>query len=138
MKNKVKIGLLAISIFILIVYAIVVYMFDCNSKMGIVISVSIVFMDAFTFILDYSNMISNAPAIITLLLLNRSLMIGLGDRFWIYGYMILYIIYAVAFIYIIAKNNFPFSSDIILKSSRMGNLMKRAKNKSFTAEKMLK
>ena len=65
-------------------------------------------------------------------------MIGLGDRFWIYGYMILYIIYAVAFIYIIAKNNFPFSSDIVLKSSRMGNLIKRAKNKSFTTEKMLK
>jgi hypothetical protein len=134
----VKGGLIAASIFILVVYSIVVYMFDSQSKMGIVISVSIFFMDFFTFILDFSNMISNAPAIVTLLLLNRSLMIGLGDRFWIYGYMVLYIIYAVAFIYIIAKNNFPFSSDIVLKSSRMGNLMKRAKNKSFTTEKMLK
>lgn len=48
------------------------------------------------------------PSIICfLLVLNRILMIILGRELWIYGYMILYLIYGIALVIKSAENNFP-------------------------------
>mmetsp|Transcript_25040 Transcript_25040/g.38848 ORF Transcript_25040/g.38848 Transcript_25040/m.38848 type:complete len:519 (+) Transcript_25040:941-2497(+) len=85
--------------------------------MGIVTAVSVLLMDLFTFLLFHSQMVETPTSVVFLLILNRSLMIGLGSKYWIYGYMILYMIYALAFAFQIARNRFPFEDDVVLKSS---------------------
>ena len=62
-------------------------------------------------------MVETPVSVVFLLILNRVLMIALGSDYWIYGYMILYLIYALAFVLQISKNRFPFEDDIVLKSS---------------------
>lgn len=87
--------------------------------MGIITAVSVLLMDAFAFLLYLTKMISS-PAIIALLcVVNRALMVSFGEGYWVYGYMILYIMYATAFVYLIAKKFFPLQGEIILKSQRV-------------------
>jgi hypothetical protein len=121
-QNMVKAIVLALSLVILVIYSLVMYFTDNSSKMGIVISVSVVCMDLFTFILVFSNLVHSPPSILFLLILNRSLMIGLGTYYWVYGYMVLYVIYALTFVFIIARNNFPFADDIVLRSQQLGTI----------------
>ena len=56
--------------------------------------------------------------------MNRALMVGLGKLYWIYGYIILYLIYALVFVFQIAHNYFPLERDIILKSAKLQNIIK--------------
>lgn len=110
---------LGLSVLILVGYSLLIYFADNGSKMGIVISASVVCMDGFTFILVFSKLVHSPPSILFLLILNRSLMIGLGTYYWVYGYMVLYVIYALTFVFIIARNNFPYADDIVLRSHQL-------------------
>lgn len=67
--------------------------------MGIVTVISVLIMDIFNFMLYSSGNIKTPSQIIILLILNRALMVGLGEAYWIYGYIILYIIYALVFVF---------------------------------------
>ena len=96
-----------IAVGVLAAYSYVIYKFDNSSKMGIVTSVSIVLMDFFLLGLEESGMVSRPATIISLLILNRALMIGMGSEYWIYGYMVLYLIYGTALATHSARITFP-------------------------------
>jgi hypothetical protein len=99
--------------------ALIIYLSDDKSKMGVIIAISVAVMDIFTFILYHSDMVSTPVTVVFLIILNRTLMIILGERYWIYGFMILYLVYAVSFVYMIAKNRFPFEDDVVLKQAKI-------------------
>lgn len=109
----IKIGLLGMALFSLIIYSLLLFFFDDGNKLGIIISVAIICMDVFNFAIYLSSMVQTPSGIIFLLIVNRVLMIGLGQDYWIYGFMILYVLYAGTFAVLMAKNNFPYQGDII-------------------------
>jgi len=73
-----KLGCLGVSLLILIGYALTLYFVDDNSKMGIVISITVTCMDLFNLTLYLSKLVSNASSIIILLIVNRIGMVVLG------------------------------------------------------------
>ena len=123
-----------ISLLLLVGYALVLYFIDdgneqdgtkgTHNKLGILTTVSIVLMDIFNFLLYHSGNVKAPSQIIFLLILNRALMVGLGENYWIYGYIALYLIYALVFVFQIARNYFPLEGDIVLKSAKLGNIIK--------------
>lgn len=109
MLMMLKMGCLAMSYLILVAYALVLYFIDDSSKMGIVISIAVTCMDFFNLVLYISRMVSNASSIIILLIINRIAMVILGASYWIYGFIGLYMLYALALLYIVARNTFPLA-----------------------------
>lgn len=101
------------ALLILLGYALVLYFFDDYSKMGIIISISVVCMDVFNLILYASKQVSNASSIIVLFIINRVLMVILGASYWAYGFMGLYVLYALALLYQVAKNTFPLANQTV-------------------------
>ena len=69
---------LALSLVILIIYAVLLYLNDNDSKMGIIITISVVLMDIFNLLIYNSGMVKSPGAISLLLIINRTLMVGLG------------------------------------------------------------
>lgn len=110
---------------LLIGYAVVLWIVD-NSSMGILTTISITLMDIFNLMLYNSGNVKTPSQIIILLILNRALMVGLGRNFWIYGYFFLYLIYSLVFVFQIARNRYPLEGDIVLKSAKIGNMLKSA------------
>ena len=72
-------------------------------------------MDAFNFCLYFTSIINKPGDIIFLFILNRIILIAFGEGYWVYGFMILYLVYAVFFIFLITKISFPFEYDILIK-----------------------
>lgn len=103
LKLGIKIGILVFALCLLLTYALLLFFLDNWSKMGIVISISVIFMDIFNFLIYMSKMVENAATITFLLIINRVLMVVLGEKYWIYGFMFLYCMYAVALFFLIAK-----------------------------------
>lgn len=119
----VKIGLLVCSFIVLAVYSLIFYM-DGSNKMGIITSVSIVLMDLYSLLLFKTKMVESPVGMVFLMILNRCMMIAYGDGFWIYGYMILFVVYACALSYLIAKNRYPFEGDVVKKNAQIENMLK--------------
>ena len=82
-------------------------------------------MDVFNMILYISNMVETPGGIILLFIVNRVLMVSLGQQYWIYGFMILYLLYAGTFVVLMAKNNFPYEGDIISSELKLDDLKKK-------------
>ena len=78
MLSAIKYGCLIISLLILVIYALLIYLLDNWSKMGIVISISITCMDIFNYILYQSKMVKNTASLVVLLIINRVAMVILG------------------------------------------------------------
>ena len=78
-KWTIKIVLLVVSLVILAMYALILYLIDNRSKMGIIISISVFIMDLFVSLLWLSGMVSSTPGISTLVIMNRILMIICGE-----------------------------------------------------------
>ena len=102
------------SLAVLGVYTVVVYR-DNENKLGLITSVSVVLLDSFNFLMFKFKIIEKPIGIVSLLIVTRVLMISFGEGYWIFGYMVLYICYAVLLGWLIAKNHFPFEGDVILK-----------------------
>jgi hypothetical protein len=62
--------------------------------------------------------------IIFLLITNRAFMIFLGEGYWIYGYMMLYILYAASFVYLISKRLYPFQGEVVLREAKVSHLVR--------------
>jgi hypothetical protein len=73
-----RLGLLLTAFIFLIINAVVIYVADGNSKLGILVSVSVFLMDLYTFLLYHSQTVSSPVSLIFLIILNRVLMISLG------------------------------------------------------------
>ena len=98
--------------------------------MGILTTVSVILMDVFVLVLERSGHCQGPNEISFLLILNRVMMVGLGMRHWIYGYIILYLLYAIVFINLIAKDYFPLQGEIVTKNPD-GWTLKSLKNPDF-------
>jgi hypothetical protein len=78
-KQKMVIAAtLVLSLIILVIYAVLLYLNDNDSKMGIIITISVVSMDIFNFLIYNSGLVKSPGAISLLLIINRTLMVGLG------------------------------------------------------------
>lgn len=117
MLSAIKYGCLIISLLILVIYALLIYLLDNWSKMGIVISISITCMDIFNYILYQSKMVKNTASLVVLLIINRVAMVILGQNYWVYGFMGLYMLYAVAMLFLVAKVTFPLKNQIVIRRS---------------------
>lgn len=137
-KFGVKLGVLIFSLGILALYAWFVYLYEHKSKLGLIVSVSIILMDVFNYILYSSKMVETPAGIVFLLVVNRSLMVGMGEEYWIYGYMILYILYGSAFVVLIVSRRFPLEIDVARRTNRFGNLVKEQQSAKRAAEIMSK
>lgn len=133
-KLGIKIGLLVLSIIILAVYAVVLAVTDNGNKLGVLTAVSVLIMDLFSTLLYGAGVIENSVILIFLLLVNRFLMVGLGQNYWFYGYMMLYLCYATVFVYKIAQRAYPLESDIIDYEAGVMNLAKHG----FSSESLRK
>ena len=123
-KLGIKIGLFVLGGLVLIGYALLLFFLDNWSKMGIVISISVVCMDIFNLLLYLSNMVDSAALMCTLLIANRIAMTACGELFWLYGFMILYVIYAACFVFQISKRMFPLDHEILVKEVAIADLLK--------------
>ena len=83
--------------------------------MGIIISISVVCMDLFNYIIYASKMIENTASLIVLLIINRVAMVILGEKYWVYGFMGLYMLYAIAMLYLVAKDTFPLKNQVVIR-----------------------
>jgi hypothetical protein len=54
-------------------------------------------MDIFNWCLYRSDLVKEPGTIIALLIVNRILMVGLGEAYWVYGFMVLYLLYSLFF-----------------------------------------
>jgi hypothetical protein len=113
-QTLVKIIVLGLSVLPLVALSLLLYLFDDKSKLGIITSISVVLMDVFSFLIYHSDMVESPIMVVILLIVNRLMMVSLGAKYFIYGYMLLYIMYSFAFVYQIARNRFPFEGDVVL------------------------
>jgi len=134
-KRAVFIGLLVFSLVILAVYSLVVF-WDGENKLGLITSVSVVIMDVYNYILFKSGMVEKPLGIIFLFIVNRILFVAFGEGYWIYGYMVLYILYATVFGWLIAKKHFPFEGDVVLENAKAAK-MKTKKGKALEKYKKI-
>lgn len=110
----IKIGLFVLANLILVGYALLLFFLDKWSKLGIVISIAIFCMDIFNLLLFLSNMVESAALMSFLLIMNRVAMVALGEGFWLYGIMMLYVVYAGFFAFQMSKKMFPLDHEIIV------------------------
>ena len=127
-QRMIKMIVIAVSSLPLIALSLILYFLDDRSKLGIITSISVVLMDLFSFLIYQSNMVDAPIIVVTLLIVNRVMMVSLGQNYFIYGYMMLYIMYSTAFVFQIARNRFPYEGDVVLKAATISNFVKEAKS----------
>ena len=55
-------------------------------------------------------------------------MIGPGEYYWVYGIIILYLVYSIFFTYEIARKRFPSDDDVIANTKPLQEIMKADKS----------
>jgi hypothetical protein len=131
-KLTIKIVLLVLALCLLLAYALLLFFLDNWNKMGIVISICVILMDLFNILIYLSKMIENVATIVFLLVINRILMVVLGEKFWIYGFMFLYVLYAVALLYLVARQNFPLMNEVVVRRQTFAKLAPKIKSNSLS------
>lgn len=71
-------------------------------------------------------MVKNTASLVVLLIINRVAMVILGQKYWVYGFMGLYMLYAVAMLFLVAKDTFPLKNQIVIRKNLS---LKRLKTK---------
>jgi len=136
-KIGAKLGLVLVSLLVLVGYTLALFFADNKNTLGIIIAVSVVCMDLFNFVIYMSGMIESASGIVTMLVLNRILMVIFGEKLWVYGFMVLFVMYGVWLVYLITKENFPLESDVVLQKHKVADMVKglaSAKSKAQARE----
>lgn len=93
---------------ILIVYAYVIYWYMDKSRLGFVTMIAVLMTDVFVYLIYNSGITQSYTVLCFACMLNRLMLYVFGGNYWIYGYMVLYLIYGVILSYIITKKRFPF------------------------------
>jgi hypothetical protein len=117
-----RIVLMLGQIAILALYSLVLYTYDNDNKLGIVISVCVVSLDIFTYFLVVSKIVDTSYYVIAMLALNRVFLVVMGQNLWIYGVMILYMFYGIVVMLEIAKEYYPTNNDVIRDHVTLGEL----------------
>jgi hypothetical protein len=102
-----------LSILPLLGLSLTLYYLDEGSILGVITAVSVLLMDVFSFMVYHSDMVDSPIFIVILLIVNRVMMVSLGQNLFIYGYMLLYLMYSLAFVYQMAVKWFPFEGDVL-------------------------
>lgn len=132
----IKLSLIVFSLLILVGYALALFFADNWSKMGIVISISVVCMDIFNYLLYISKLLDNTTSLAVLLIINRVAMVILGKRFWVYGFMGLYVLYGIALMFLVAKNTFPLKNQVVIRKKFNFKVMKTKKQLTENLKKI--
>ena len=135
-KLSIKIGFVVFAYLLLVGYSLLLYFLDDKSKLGIIISVSVFCMDLFNVLLVLTGNLTSSSTVTVLLIANRAFMVGLGENYWLYGFMILYMIYALVFVYQITKTLFPFESDVVQHERSLVDLVKGGGDKKSALERL--
>jgi hypothetical protein len=127
---------LAVSCLPLIALSVILYLKDEKSKLGIITSISVVMMDTFAFLIYQSDMVDSPIIVVILLIINRIMMVSLGQNYFIYGYILLYLMYSTAFVFQIARNRFPFEGDVVMQAATISNFLKSVRNNQAATKGM--
>ena len=72
--------------------------------------VAVILTDIILYLIYNSRIVETSTPLALTLLLNRLLLFVFGGDWWIYGYMVLFMFYAVVLSIVIARKRFPFES----------------------------
>lgn len=112
LKPKVRalitFGIWSFATAILIVYSYVIYWEMDGSRLGFVTMIAILITDVFVYLIFNSKITESPTTLCFSGMLNRLLLFVFGGNYWIYGYMLLYLIYGCILSYVITKKRFPF------------------------------
>jgi hypothetical protein len=81
-----------------------------NSRLGFVTMIAVLLTDVFLYLIYNSKITETTTTICVAAFLNRLLLYCFGGNYWIYGYMVLYLIYGAILSHVITKKRFPFES----------------------------
>ena len=93
---------------VLVAYAFVVYHF-MDSPLGFVTTTAIWSTDVILYLIYHNSIITSSTLLSVTVIFNRFWLFVFGGTYWIYGYMILYIIYGLILTKSIAAKRFPFA-----------------------------
>jgi hypothetical protein len=93
---------------ILIIYSYVIYWKMDNSRLGFVTMIAVLLTDVFVYLVWNSGVTQSYTVLCLSCMLNRLMLFVFGGNYWIYGYMVLYLIYGVILSWVITKKRFPF------------------------------
>jgi len=74
--------------------------------------IAIITTDFLVFLIQNAQIMKTATPMCFTLILNRLLLIIFGGDHWVYGYILIYLVYGVMLSYIIAKKHFPLEDGI--------------------------
>lgn len=78
------------------------------SRLGFVTMIAVLLTDVFVYLIWNSKIVTTPTVLCFSAMLNRLLLYVFGGNFWIYGYMVLYLIYGAILSFVITKKRFPF------------------------------
>jgi fatty acid desaturase len=81
-----------------------------ESRLGFVTMIAVLLTDVFIYLIYNSQITKTSTLICLAALLNRLLLYCFGGNYWIYGYMVLYLIYGAILSYVITEKRFPFEN----------------------------
>jgi hypothetical protein len=79
-----------------------------ESRLGFVTMIAVLMTDVFVYLIWNSGITTSHTVICFALMFNRVFLYIFGGNWWIYGYMVLYLIYGVILSYVITAKRFPF------------------------------
>ena len=95
---------------LLILYAVLVYIFEDRSKLGAMAAVAVVACDIFVALIFQARVLDHTSVLILFIFVSRVLVFFGGEFYWIYGYLVMYMIIGGVLTYKIAQQFFPFAS----------------------------
>lgn len=81
-----------------------------KSKLGFVTLIAVLVTDLILYLFYKSKSIRSASLLSVTLLINRVLLFVFGGKYWLYGYLILYVFYGFILTKVIGEKRFPFES----------------------------
>lgn len=78
------------------------------SRLGFVTMIATLITDVFLYLVYNAKIVENPTFMCFGGMFNRALLYIFGGNYWIYGYLVLYLIYGVMLSDIISKKRFPF------------------------------
>lgn len=95
---------------VLVIYSYVIWWEFDYSRLGFLNMIATLITDVFIYFIWSSKITHNNTLLVATGLINRLSLFVFGDNYWIYGYIVLYLIYGVVLSVIIAENRFPFEN----------------------------
>ena len=99
------------SVGVLVIYSFIVYWYEDDSKYGFIIMIAILVNDVALYFFFLGKIVRSALYLIVTAIISRFFLIIFGMDNWIYGYMIIYLFYALNLVVVIGRKRYPFEED---------------------------